>query len=122
MSYIVSLSFQQYYLRRILGMICFCLFTLSYAYLADEEYDVKSSLGWMALCVTIIMYGSPLSTLREVIRTESSETLSVPLTVSTLVVTGTWNYYGHLQRDNFVKVSGGGYMNTISECESPFEV
>ena len=95
---------QQAMMRRILGMVCFCLFILSFAYLADEEYDVKTSLGWAALFVTIVMYGSPLSTLREVIRTESSETLSLPLTLSTLVVTGTWTYYGHLIQDSFVKV------------------
>merc|ERR1712062_145623 len=53
--FIQNCELRQYYLRRILGMVCFCLFVLSFAYLADEEYDVKTTLGWMALGVTIIM-------------------------------------------------------------------
>lgn len=105
--FIQNCETKQYYLRRLLTMICFCLFTLSFAYLGDEDYDVISVLGYTCLIITIVMYGSPLSTLREVIRTESSETISVPLTISTLVVTGTWTYYGHLIRDNFVKVPNG---------------
>lgn len=85
-------------------MISFDLFVLSFAYLADEEYDVLKVLGYVAVTVTVIMFGSPLSTVREVIRTQSSETISVPLVVSTILVSGMWSYYGHLIQDPFVKV------------------
>ena len=105
--FIQNCELKQFYLRRVLGMICFCLFVMSFAYLGDEMYDVRFSLGWLSFTVTIVMYASPLSTLRDVVRTKSAETVSLPLTLSTLVVTWTWTYYGHLIRDNFVKVPNG---------------
>ncbi|XP_071312852.1 sugar transporter SWEET1 isoform X2 [Agelaius tricolor] len=61
-------------------------------------------LGLFCSVFTISMYLSPLADLAKVIRSKSTQLLSFPLTVTTLVASSSWTLYGLQLHDPYITV------------------
>jgi solute carrier family 50 protein (sugar transporter) len=71
--------------------------------IAMNDYDnTKFSLGLLANILELIFFASPLSTIFEVLRTKSAETIHLPLTITSLVATSMWVIYGLFVNDWFI--------------------
>ncbi|ORY70674.1 hypothetical protein LY90DRAFT_667320, partial [Neocallimastix californiae] len=64
-------------------------------------------LGFLSSISTIIMFGSPLSTIKKVIRTKDNSSLSIQLLMISLISSGLWTLYGFVIKDNFVSIPNG---------------
>lgn len=95
---------KQIYIKKILIVIGMAILIGLMARFGKENFDVVAILGWIASTVTVFMFGSPLSTIRIVIQTKNSETISLPLSIMTVLVSGSWFLYGYLIADAFVQV------------------
>jgi len=60
------------------------------------------ALGVYASSLFVILSGSPLSTIRTVLRTKDSQTILGQMTAAQCVNTGLWTAYGLAVRDHFV--------------------
>ncbi|XP_045439286.1 sugar transporter SWEET1 isoform X2 [Pipistrellus kuhlii] len=61
-------------------------------------------LGLFCSVFTISMYLSPLADLARVIQTKSTQRLSFPLTIATLLTSASWTLYGFRLRDPYIMV------------------
>lgn len=64
--------------------------------------QISSILGMYASLLFILLSGSPLSTIRNVVSTKSSKSILMKLTVAQVVNTTLWSAYGTAIRDRFV--------------------
>jgi len=68
-------------------------------------YDTAvAHLGMMCLTLNILNFGAPLASMKEVMRTKSTETLPGPLIFANLIVAFQWFLYGYLVDDIYMKV------------------
>ncbi|PSC71016.1 cysteine desulfurase [Micractinium conductrix] len=76
--------------------------------LGDLGYDsLKRLWGFTANAILIIFYAAPLSTVMGVLRTRSSATLNLPLSVMNIINGGLWLVYGLAITDYFIAVPNG---------------
>lgn len=66
--------------------------------------QTASILGITCDVFTILMFASPLSTLKNVIQTKNTSTISLPLSVMVVLVSLSWFSYGTLTNDLYVKI------------------
>lgn len=86
--------------------------------LADDNVEtVKTRIGLMCCLGSIIFCASPLVSLAEVFRTQSTDILPFPLIFTTFLVTGLWWLYGIIIQNSFVK-----YPNLIGFALSGFQL
>ncbi|XP_004206288.1 uncharacterized protein LOC101235355 isoform X1 [Hydra vulgaris] len=107
---------KQHYIKRVftLGFTCFCVLVV--AEFGHIFFDTLLVLAWIACVVSVLMFGSPLSTVREVIRTKNAETISFPLSIMTCLTTISWFIYGSLKHDNFVRFPNAlGFILGLSQ-------
>ncbi|CAF1501403.1 unnamed protein product [Adineta steineri] len=111
LEFVYALVYLQYtpdrnsYLR-LIGMALAFLAAISFylLYIVSDRSTAILHAGLVASVVTVIMYGSPLVSLQEVIQKQSTESLSLPLCFANLVVPAEWVLYGILISDKFVQV------------------
>lgn len=76
--------------------------------LGDLQPDhLKKLWGFTANAILLIFYAAPLSTVLEVVRTRSSATLNLPLSVMNVVNGSLWLVYGLAIDDLFIAVPNG---------------
>ncbi|XP_061348161.1 bidirectional sugar transporter SWEET1-like [Gastrolobium bilobum] len=96
---------------RILGLFTFVLSVFSavvfVSLFALHDNSRKLFCGFAAAIFSIIMYGSPLSIMRLVIRTKSVEFMPFFLSLFVLLCGTSWFIFGVLGRDLFVAVPNG---------------
>ncbi|KAE9165185.1 hypothetical protein PF005_g29713, partial [Phytophthora fragariae] len=97
--------------RRVRYSIFFCgvfalvIALLLYRFLGTQDDDkIAKVLGYFADVMAIIMFGSPLILMGDVIKTKNSEIIAAPLAVSGFVNGALWSAYGIMQTDNYVLV------------------
>lgn len=96
---------QPKYIRSICFAGCFLSVVAIYLqYFLTENSTAIFHGGLIASVATVIMFGSPLASLRLVIEKESTESLSFPLCFANLIVPIEWVLYGILIDDKFVQV------------------
>uniref|UniRef100_A0A5F4VU36 Sugar transporter SWEET n=1 Tax=Callithrix jacchus TaxID=9483 RepID=A0A5F4VU36_CALJA len=81
---------------------------LGYGYfwlLVPDPEGRLQQLGLFCSVFTISMYLSPLADLAKVIQTKSTQCLSYPLTIATLLTSASWCLYGFQLRDPYIMVS-----------------
>ena len=61
---------------------------------AMSSEDRSTLLGGYASLICVILFASPLSTIREVIATGSAVSIYAPLTLTQITNCGTWTFYG----------------------------
>ncbi|XP_078655973.1 sugar transporter SWEET1-like isoform X1 [Branchiostoma floridae x Branchiostoma belcheri] len=61
-------------------------------------------LGLIASGCAVLMYGAPLATMAEVLRTKCTETMTPALSVANFIVSSEWYIYGRLVGDLFIQV------------------
>lgn len=83
----------------------------------DDTETIKTRIGLMCCLGSIIFCASPLVSLTEVFRTQSTDVLPFPLIFSTCLVSGLWWLYGITIQNNFVK-----YPNLIGFVISSFQL
>ncbi|XP_054315658.1 sugar transporter SWEET1 isoform X9 [Pongo pygmaeus] len=77
-----------------------------YFWLLVPNSEVRlQQLGLFCSVFTISMYLSPLADLAKVIQTKSTQCLSYPLTIATLLTSASWCLYGFRLRDPYIMVS-----------------
>ncbi|UJR30381.1 hypothetical protein I4U23_017916 [Adineta vaga] len=91
---------------RLIGMALAFLATIAFYLLAFVSDRTTASLhaGLVASVATVIMFGSPLASLKEVVKKQSTESLSLPLCFANLIVPAEWVLYGILINDKIVQV------------------
>ncbi|CAF0891629.1 unnamed protein product [Adineta ricciae] len=91
---------------RLIGMAAAFLATVAFylLYIVSDRATASLHAGVVASFATVIMFGSPLASLKEVIQKQSTESLSLPLCFANLVVPAEWVLYGILINDKFVQV------------------
>mgnify|MGYP002804036410 CR=1 FL=1 len=70
-------------------------------YIPTEEESLDK-MGMTCVIITVIMFGSPLVALANIFRSKSTESLSFPLSVMTVVNSSLWMSYGYLINDIYV--------------------
>ncbi|CAF0995940.1 unnamed protein product [Rotaria sordida] len=75
-----------------------------FQYVVPDRNVAVFRAGLVASFATVIMFGSPLASLRDVIQKQSTEALSLPLCFANLIVPIEWVLYGILINDKFVQV------------------
>eukprot|EP00045_Choanoeca_perplexa_P005088 m.43408 g.43408 ORF g.43408 m.43408 type:complete len:222 (+) comp12922_c0_seq2:206-871(+) len=79
--------------------------TLAYVKLGVEGLDEAIGVvGYVGCTATVLMFGSPLSTMGTVLRTRSTESMVFSLCLMNFVVSVTWALYGYVQQDNFIQL------------------
>ena len=91
-------------------------------YFASDNNTALFRLGLLCNFFTVMFFASPLSTMvhnciilyirivifvilkAEVFRTKTTESMSFPLSLLSLIVTALWVYYSYLVQDIFIKV------------------
>ncbi|EEY68509.1 uncharacterized protein PITG_04981 [Phytophthora infestans T30-4] len=73
--------------------------------------DIAKVLGYCADVLAIIMFGSPLLQLGEVVKTRNSEVIAAPMAISGAINGVFWSIYGIMVTDYYVIVP-----NVISGC------
>ena len=64
--------------------------------------QISSLLGMYASFLFVLLSGSPLSTIKTVVRTKNSKSILTPLTMAQVVNTALWSLYGLAIGDKFV--------------------
>lgn len=72
-------------------------------YITDEQESIKK-MGLACCVITVLMFASPLASVAKIYQTQSTETLSFPLSLMTVVNSSLWCAYGYVVRDIFVVV------------------
>lgn len=74
-----------------------------YALVSSEPQQVvQDHVGYVAMGVCAVMFGSPLATVREVIATKNTELMPFPLIIAGFVNCLLWLLYGLILEDSFV--------------------
>ncbi|CAF1080797.1 unnamed protein product [Adineta ricciae] len=91
---------------RLIAMAAAFLATVAFylLYIVSDRATASLHAGVVASVATVIMFGSPLASLKEVVQKQSTESLSLPLCFANLVVPAEWVLYGILINDKFVQV------------------
>ncbi|XP_028411386.1 sugar transporter SWEET1-like [Dendronephthya gigantea] len=82
-------------------LLTFTLLSYFKLYIPTEDESLQS-MGMTCVIITVIMFGSPLVALANIFRSRSTESLSFPLCVMTVVNSSLWMSYGYLINDIFV--------------------
>jgi solute carrier family 50 protein (sugar transporter) len=76
-----------------------------YRFLSNQDDDdIAKLLGIFADIMAVIMFGSPLMLMGDVIKMKNSEIIAAPMAVSGLVNGALWTAYGIMQSDYYVLV------------------
>ncbi|OWY94897.1 hypothetical protein PHMEG_00035247, partial [Phytophthora megakarya] len=78
---------------------------LLYRFLGTQDDDtIAKVLGYFADVMAVIMFGSPLMLMGDVIKTKNSEIIAAPMAVSGFINGALWTTYGIIQTDYYVLV------------------
>jgi len=96
------------YLRLVLSAVAFlaCVSYYLQYYLVDNRTIIYHT-GLICCFMTVIMFGAPLASLKEVILKKSTDSLSFPLCFANFIVASEWAIYGVLISDKFVQIPNG---------------
>ncbi|KAF4319183.1 hypothetical protein BBO99_00005078 [Phytophthora kernoviae] len=76
-----------------------------YRFLGTQDDDtIAKVLGYFADVMAIVMFGSPLMLMGDVIKTKNSEIIAAPMAVSGFINGALWSAYGIMQTDYYVLV------------------
>jgi len=93
------------YIHLIGSAVLFLAAVLFYfQFLVSDREIAAFRAGLIASVATVIMFGSPLASLREVVQKQSTESLSLALCFANFIVPIEWVLYGILINDKFVQV------------------
>ncbi|XP_066971624.1 sugar transporter SWEET1-like isoform X1 [Macrobrachium rosenbergii] len=94
-----------YALRRQMMVLFTVGLTMLYlTFFTESASEVRESrLGLVCCAASILFCASPLISLKEVFRTQSTECLPLPLILATFIVTGLWWLYGVIIENGFVQ-------------------
>jgi len=93
------------YLRSIGSAVLFlAIVSFYFQFIVSDRETAVFQAGLVASVATVIMFGSPLASLRDVMQKQSTESLSLPLCFANLIVPIEWALYGILINDKFVQV------------------
>ena len=73
-------------------------------FLVSDHSDVLSHLGFLAACSSIIMFGSPLASLKEVIDKKDASSIPLPIALAAACCSLTWALYGLSMGDNSILI------------------
>ncbi|XP_049638287.1 sugar transporter SWEET1 isoform X2 [Suncus etruscus] len=85
-------------------LLGFSLLAFSYFWLLVPEEEQLQQLGLFCCVCTIFMYLSPMAGLAKIIHTKSTQGLSWPLTIASLLSSASWTYYGLHFQDPYITV------------------
>jgi len=91
----------------VLVVVICCLDTLWFNKLPlkpfdSGEYLETEGLGMACVVCNILMYASPLSVARDVVRTRSVESMPLPISLMTFLVSSLWGTFGVLIADSWI--------------------
>lgn len=96
--------------KRPLHIKMFTLAAVLAAIFCEVNYVVKSTdtslriLGSIGCAAALFFFSSPLATVAQVVRSQSTESLPFPLILSAFIVSSLWTLYGVLCEDAFIYV------------------
>ncbi|XP_006895875.1 PREDICTED: sugar transporter SWEET1 isoform X2 [Elephantulus edwardii] len=99
------LVYLHYCPRKTATLLAVLLLGCGYFWLMVPDSDTRlQQLGLFCSVFTISMYLSPLADLAKVIKTQSTQRLSYPLTIATLLSSASWTLYGFRLGDFYIMV------------------
>jgi len=90
--------------KKIFITLLFVVFVHLYIQHEEDIEKVQYTVGLLGASMSVAYCSAPLASIQHVFRTKSTEVLPYYLIVATILVTGQWTLYGHIIKDNFVKV------------------
>lgn len=109
-------------LKRPLHLKMFTLAAILAAIFCEVNYVVKNKdtslniLGFIGCAAALFFFSSPLATVAQVVRSQSTESLPFPLILSAFLVSSLWTLYGVLCDDVFIYVPN--FMGAlITSCQ-----
>ncbi|POM62072.1 MtN3-like protein [Phytophthora palmivora] len=87
------------------GVFALIIALLLYRFLSTQDDDtIAKVLGYFADVMAVIMFGSPLMLMGDVIKTKNSEIIAAPMAFSGFANGALWTAYGIVQTDYYVLV------------------
>lgn len=94
------------FIRTMFINMAFIFAVLYYLKYQQTDFNTASShLGILSAILSVLAYGSPLASLKDVILAKSTECLSFLYIVSNVIVAFEWVVYGWLLHDIYVQIS-----------------
>ncbi|KNC78079.1 hypothetical protein SARC_09474 [Sphaeroforma arctica JP610] len=87
-----------------------CLFFALLVFTITHHYPPElqaRQIGIICCALTVVQFGSPLVTLKEVILSKTTQSLDFQRTVASTLTTGMWFLYGYTKADAFVMLPNG---------------
>ncbi|XP_061462834.1 sugar transporter SWEET1 [Rhineura floridana] len=92
-------------LWRTMALLVVLLLGYGYFNLLVPDFSTRlNRLGLFCSLFTITMYLSPLADLAKIVKSQSMQCLSFPLTVTTFLASASWTLYGLLLQDLYIAV------------------
>ncbi|OWY94896.1 hypothetical protein PHMEG_00035246 [Phytophthora megakarya] len=93
------------YITSFAATVALIIALILYRFLStQDDDDIATVLGIFADIMAVIMFGSPLMLMGDVIRTKNSKIIAAPMAFSGLLNGALWTTYGILQTDYYVLV------------------
>ncbi|XP_072028769.1 sugar transporter SWEET1-like isoform X2 [Amphiura filiformis] len=84
------------------GFLLYSVLVYVKFYLEDIESSL-STLGPVGICTMVMMFGSPLSTVAQVCRTKSTESVPFAMSLATFLTALEWLVYGRIVGDFYIE-------------------
>lgn len=99
----------KYSIRRdfLLALAVVSTVILYYTKFVSDQTSRTTQLGVACNIGSILFFASPLSTMAEVIQSKSTDSMSFPLSVMSVLTTASWVLYGLLVSDFFIQFPNG---------------
>ncbi|XP_025093649.1 sugar transporter SWEET1-like isoform X1 [Pomacea canaliculata] len=122
--YVYTIKKSHFYRLLTVGAVILFLPLIYVQYFENDPAVGVHHLGLVCCCMSVCCTGSPLATLRDVLRTKSTESMSFLLCFFNFVAALAWFVYGLLLKDSFIiipNIIGGilGLTQVILFCIYP---
>lgn len=103
MFYLIYATNKKLLLHKILFLVLAILAVTFYVFiLEDMSKSAFYFIGYLGSLVAIVMFGSPLGSISNVIKTKSTESLSFTLCFANFSTASLWTMYGSMLQDYFI--------------------
>jgi len=90
--------------KKIFMTIIFVVFVHLYIQYEEDISTTQLRVGLLGASMSVAYCSAPLASVQHVFKTRSTDALPYYLILATVLVTGQWSLYGHIIKDNFVKI------------------
>jgi len=90
--------------KKIFLTLIFVIMVQLYIQSEEDLNTAQMRVGLLGASMSVAYCSAPLASIQHVFSTRSTDALPYYLILATVLVTGQWTLYGHIIKDNFVKI------------------